>query len=95
METLTVRISHNTVGGYDWYDKTEEDLLENYCIYAYMLISKEYAKTLLPKGAELTWMNGVDSATPAELYNYCMINYEDKKLVSYCKAQYEIKYGRS
>jgi hypothetical protein len=82
---LSVRVSVNMRWGYDYCDLTEEDLLNNYCIYAGNLIKKTMIK-------DASWLNGAEAATPAELFNYELLNWDDKETVSYCKIAYDKKY---
>jgi hypothetical protein len=91
---LTVRISHNFIGGYDYYEKTILDLETDYCIYSGHLFSKKFIQQSKPQ-LELTWLNGVETPTAAELFNCELISFEDDATVTYCKNAYQTKYGNN
>lgn len=89
---LVIRISTNCYGGYDYFEKTEQELMDDYCIYNGRVFERSYVKTIVP-GGDLTWMNDVIDATPAELFNYELFSSDDEPTLNYCKQAYAKKYS--
>ena len=91
--TLCVRIhtSPNSPA-YDWYDKTQQDLEENYILYGGMILHRSVVQNHL--GTDC-WMENdlLTEISPAELYNYEVVTDEDPVGFEFCKKAYKRKYA--
>jgi hypothetical protein len=86
---LSVRVSVNFGWGIDYFELTENELENDYRIYAGGLFKKSYLES---KSIDTDSLNFCTIATAAELFNYELLDWDNKETVEYCKKAYDKKY---
>lgn len=96
-ETFCVKIHNLNIEdgccyGYDWYDKTLDDLENNYVIWGTCIVLKSDVKKFLKLSdfTELCWMHDdmITEIDARELFNFELVSQEDIPAFEYCKKIY-------